>query len=147
MLQALKNSPEKRELIELATKYLRGVKGTLVQQKKRDREKAAGLGQNMALTNAAVAAATGRPGMLSVASGPLPAPAGGSQKSSLSNQHTGLARESFVPYVPPHLQHNGAAQRTHLQQQGARAVQTGHAAGQFDEADVENALRGFLTQG
>lgn len=40
MLEALKSSPEDRELVDAAVKYLRGVKGTLVQQKKRDREKA-----------------------------------------------------------------------------------------------------------
>jgi hypothetical protein len=39
MIAALKNSPEKKELVEAAMKYLRGVKGTLVQRKKRDREK------------------------------------------------------------------------------------------------------------
>ncbi|KAF2739672.1 chromodomain-helicase-DNA-binding protein 4 [Polyplosphaeria fusca] len=40
MLEALKNSPEKRELVDAAVKYLRGVKGTLVRAKKKDREKA-----------------------------------------------------------------------------------------------------------
>ncbi|KAJ4295425.1 hypothetical protein N0V90_007437 [Kalmusia sp. IMI 367209] len=40
MLQALKSSPEKKELVDLAIKYLRGVKGTLVQQKRKDKEKA-----------------------------------------------------------------------------------------------------------
>ncbi|OAG12176.1 uncharacterized protein CC84DRAFT_1078202 [Paraphaeosphaeria sporulosa] len=40
MLEALKRSPEKKELVELAVKYLRGVKGTLVQGKKKEREKA-----------------------------------------------------------------------------------------------------------
>ncbi|KAF2258008.1 hypothetical protein CC78DRAFT_538119 [Lojkania enalia] len=40
MLEALKNSPEKRELVEAAVKYLRGVKGTLVQSKKKNKEKA-----------------------------------------------------------------------------------------------------------
>jgi hypothetical protein len=40
MLQALKSSPEKRELVDAAVKYLRGVKGHLVQQKKKDHEKA-----------------------------------------------------------------------------------------------------------
>jgi chromodomain-helicase-DNA-binding protein 4 len=43
MLEALKHSPEKKELVDAAMKYLRGVKGTLVQQKKRDREKAVAL--------------------------------------------------------------------------------------------------------
>ena len=40
MMQALKRSPESKELVDLATKYLRGVKGALVQQKKHKREKA-----------------------------------------------------------------------------------------------------------
>jgi chromodomain-helicase-DNA-binding protein 4 len=40
MMQALKRSPESKELIDLAVKYLRGVKGTLVQSKKRELEKA-----------------------------------------------------------------------------------------------------------
>jgi hypothetical protein len=40
MMHALKQSPESKELIELAMRYLRGVKGKLVQQKKREREKA-----------------------------------------------------------------------------------------------------------
>ncbi|KAF1945307.1 hypothetical protein EJ02DRAFT_451612 [Clathrospora elynae] len=40
MLEALKRSPESKELVDMALKYLRGVKGTLVQQKKKDREKA-----------------------------------------------------------------------------------------------------------
>jgi hypothetical protein len=40
MLQALKSSPEKRELVDAAVRYLRGVKGHLVQQKKKDYEKA-----------------------------------------------------------------------------------------------------------
>ena len=40
MLTALKNSPEPRHLVEAASKYLRDVKGTLVQAKKTAREKA-----------------------------------------------------------------------------------------------------------
>lgn len=43
MLEALKNSTEPRHLVEAATKYLRGVKGHLVQRKKRDREKSMGI--------------------------------------------------------------------------------------------------------
>ena len=46
MLEALRSSPEKKELVDLATKYLRGVKGTLVQQKKRNREKLQGMPQS-----------------------------------------------------------------------------------------------------
>jgi hypothetical protein len=40
MLEALKSSPENKELVDAAVKYLRGVKGTLVQQKKKKKEKA-----------------------------------------------------------------------------------------------------------
>ena len=40
MLEALKKSPESKDLVDAATKYLRGVKGHIVQKKKRDRERA-----------------------------------------------------------------------------------------------------------
>jgi chromodomain-helicase-DNA-binding protein 4 len=53
MLEALKHSPEKKELVDAAMKYLRGVKGTLVQQKKRDREKAVALNRGTPPTLAA----------------------------------------------------------------------------------------------
>jgi hypothetical protein len=43
MLAALKQSPESRQLVDLAKKYLTGVKGTLVQHKKLKAEKAAQL--------------------------------------------------------------------------------------------------------
>lgn len=43
MLETLKNSTEPKHLVETATKYLRGVKGHLVQKKKREREKALGI--------------------------------------------------------------------------------------------------------
>jgi chromodomain-helicase-DNA-binding protein 4 len=49
MMQALKRSPESKELIDLAVKYLRGVKGTLVQSKKREREKAMANTQGMSV--------------------------------------------------------------------------------------------------
>lgn len=38
MLEALKRSQEPRDLVEAAVKYLKGVKGHLVQKKKRERE-------------------------------------------------------------------------------------------------------------
>ena len=49
MLIALKSSPEKKELVEAARKYLQGVKGTLVRQKK-EREKAL-MAQNIQTLN------------------------------------------------------------------------------------------------
>ena len=144
MLRALKNSPEKKELIELAIKYLRGVKGTLVQQKKRDREKAQGLNQNIGATNNAVAMATGGR-QLQVGAGPLPSPhVADGQRMPHSTQYTNTQGQ-HRPFVPQ--QQNVVAQRTYPQQpQGARPAQTGHNKGQFDERDVENALRGFLGQ-
>lgn len=129
MLRALKNSPEKKELIELAVKYLRGVKGALVQQKKRDREKAASLGQNMAATNAAIAAATGRPNQPAV--GP---PADGVQRPWQ------FVQKSYVP--PP--QQAGPVRTYPQQPQGGRPVQVGQTEEQFNERDVENALVGYL---
>ena len=140
MLQALKNSPEKKELVEVAVKYLRGVKGTLVQQKKRDREKAEGRNQNMAATNSAITLATGRSGQLIVGGGPLPAPPDGVQKPPHPKQYTKHGQGMYKPYVPPPPQ-SVAPQRTYPQQP------SGHADGHFDEKDVENALRGFLGQG
>ncbi|KAK7558089.1 PHD/FYVE-zinc-finger like domain-containing protein [Phyllosticta citricarpa] len=46
MLATLKYSNEPRHIVEAATKYLRGVKGTLVQKKKQQAEKRAALAQN-----------------------------------------------------------------------------------------------------
>ncbi|KAH6633608.1 PHD/FYVE-zinc-finger like domain-containing protein [Boeremia exigua] len=134
MLQALKNSPEKKELIDLAVKYLRGVKGTLVQQKRRDREKAAGMNQNMAATNAALSYATGRKG---IGSGPPP--------DAQLNQHAKQGKDVHQSCVPPPRQQEQMAFSHQLQ--GGRPVPTGHAQGEFDERDVEDALRGFLGQG
>ncbi|KAK8218475.1 PHD/FYVE-zinc-finger like domain-containing protein [Phyllosticta capitalensis] len=51
MLNALKHSPEPRHIVEAATKYLRGVKGTLVQKKKQQAEKRAALAQNASAIN------------------------------------------------------------------------------------------------
>ncbi|CAI6326909.1 unnamed protein product [Periconia digitata] len=43
MLEALKSSPEKKEIVDAATKYLRGVKGHLVQLKKKEKDRSAGI--------------------------------------------------------------------------------------------------------
>lgn len=149
MLQALKNSPEKKELIDLAVKYLRGVKGALVQQKKRDREKAEGRNQNMGATNAAVAAATGARAPLA-GSGPALHVPGGGQRQPHLNQYMNHGQGVYTPYIPPtQQQQNGTAvQRSYPQQPQGRPGQTGtgHAEGHFDERDVEDALRGVLGQ-
>jgi chromodomain-helicase-DNA-binding protein 4 len=174
MLAALKNSPEKKELIDLAAKYLRGVKGALVQQKKRDREKAEGRGQNISNTNAAVAAATGfraplsmsaaplsmsagplsmSAGPLSMSAGPLSMSAGplsmsaapptGVPAGAVANQYP--KQVQYGTYQPP-MQQNGHVPQRAYPQAGQVGRPAGHAEGQFDERDVENALRGFLGQ-
>lgn len=146
MIQALKNSPEKRELIDLAMKYLRGVKGTLVQQKKKDREKAAAMSANMNATNGAIAAATGsRPPGQAAASGVLlPAPSNGTPGPLQSNQDTRHGPPPHLAYT--HLQQNGAGPGMYPPQQGRLGPGQAGAQGHFDERDVESALRGFLGQ-
>jgi hypothetical protein len=133
MLKALKSSNESRELVDVAVRYLRGVKGTLVQQKRRDREKLEGARQNMGATNAAASAALG----------PMPggwagALAGGPAQQRLG--HAGIrggpdgTRDAYRPYVHP-------------QQQAVPGMGQAQAEGRFDEGDVESALRGFLGRG
>ncbi|KAK7542654.1 PHD/FYVE-zinc-finger like domain-containing protein [Phyllosticta citribraziliensis] len=51
MLATLKHSNEPRHIVEAATKYLRGVKGTLVQKKKQQAEKRAALANNASVMN------------------------------------------------------------------------------------------------
>lgn len=60
MLETLKSSTEPKHLVEAATKYLRGVKGHLVQKKKKEREKALGiiLNVNGAMHGSAVGVST-----------------------------------------------------------------------------------------
>lgn len=114
MLEALKNSPEKKELVDIATKYLRGVKGALVQQKKRDREKAAALAQGHQPQNA-----------YSQPSNSSYVPYGGFPATRLGppNARTDSIGNGFQ------------GQGTHSQQ-----VQS-HG---YNDQQVENALRGFL---
>jgi chromodomain-helicase-DNA-binding protein 4 len=143
MLAALKNSPEKKELIDLAVKYLRGVKGTLVQQKKRDREKAEGRGQNMANTNAALAAATGVRAPLALSGAP---PDGGAGVGGHAAQYP--KQGQYRAHQPPMQQQYGtpgSVQRAYPQT-GQPGWPVGHAGRRFDEMDVENALKGFLGQ-
>ncbi|ORY14692.1 PHD/FYVE-zinc-finger like domain-domain-containing protein [Clohesyomyces aquaticus] len=106
MLEALKNSPEKKELVDAAMKYLRGVKGTLVQKKKKDREKAAML-----------AMAGGRAmGM----SGQTQSMAGGMPAGMTMNGHGNTAPMLYQPPPqrgPQAFQTAGIALQYHQQQQ------------------------------
>ncbi|KAG9187335.1 hypothetical protein G6011_05206 [Alternaria panax] len=154
MLQALKNSPEKKELVDAAIKYLRGVKGTLVQQKKKDRERAAlAKGQPVppptysSIGRPPKNAYTRPPGAPNdapnVMNGSESLPAGGSSSdpphsyvSYTAQRHMEVATGS-VGSAPQ------GQQRTFAQQQMVQQMQ-GQGS---DDQQVESALRGFLFQG
>jgi hypothetical protein len=158
MLEALKNSPEKKELVDTAMKYLRGVKGTLVQQKKRDREKAAlAKGQPVppptynGIGRPPKNASTRPPGSIN---GTINGAASGSDPSGPSAP-VGLSHDpsrSYAPFVPqaqmqvpPGSVNNSALQ--HQQRMVAQQQMVQQMQGQgFDDQQVESALRGFLFQ-
>jgi chromodomain-helicase-DNA-binding protein 4 len=144
MLEALKNSPEQRELVDAAMKYLRGVKGTLVQQKKRDRDKAATLA-NGGVPPAPVPTAS-RPVKTNTAAGPR------YSSHALSGLSNGAA--SQFPDGPPQREvpswykgpvgpeQTPATILTQAEQQRMSQMQAqGH-----NEEEMESALRGFLGQ-
>ena len=137
MLQALKSSNESRELVDVAVRYLRGVKGTLVQQKRRDREKMEGARLNGAAANAPAAA--------NAVGGPRLGAGGGQQRLGGAG-----ARDMYGPYAYPQQQVQMQMQQHQQQmlyQQVVPGVGQAHAEGWFDEGDVESALRGFLGRG
>jgi chromodomain-helicase-DNA-binding protein 4 len=142
MLEALRNSNEPKELVDAATKYLRGVKGTLVQQKKRDREKAA-----------------------AIANGTLPPTAGPAKsRPPLGNPSTYAAQNGEVHQfltAPPTQYPIGPLQReVPSWYQGSEAGPSRPAGqiivaeqqrmlqmqahGQLNEKEMESALRGYL---
>lgn len=142
MLEALRDSNEPKELVDLASKYLRGVKGTLVQQKKRDREKAATAAQNGGVpplpppkprappNNAgkyvpyAPGSANGAPG------GPPP---------QYPNTYGPPQREVPSWYKGP----GDAPSRPKTLSEQQRMLQL-QAHGQLNEQEMESAVRGYL---
>ncbi|KAH8730753.1 PHD/FYVE-zinc-finger like domain-containing protein [Phaeosphaeriaceae sp. PMI808] len=132
MLKALKNSPEKKELVDLAVKYLRGVKGTLVQQKKRDKEKGA-------LQKAGTSSGPGSEmsGVPASYPGQAPSISGGSPQREVPTwyQAPGGVATGRPGFPPPGQQMMAAQQQMNLQQGGR---------GQLNEQDMASALRGFL---
>jgi chromodomain-helicase-DNA-binding protein 4 len=142
MLEALRNSNEPKELVDAATKYLRGVKGTLVQQKKRDREKAA-----------AIANGTLPPTAGAVKSRPPPsAPGVYAPQNGGAHQFPTGAPTQYPTGPPQHevpswyqISEAGpsrpAGQRTLAEQQRMLQMQ---AYGQLNEEEMESALRGYL---
>ncbi|RAR04447.1 chromodomain-helicase-dna-binding protein 4 [Stemphylium lycopersici] len=142
MLEALKSSPEKKELVDAAIKYLRGVKGTLVQQKKRDREKAA-LATGQPLPPTAHTGA-GRPPKIAYNVPPNATNGLGSGAPSsgyMVDMHSRgfpVAHQAAMNAQSDSVLHG---QRTAAQQQ--QMVQQMQGQG-FDDQQVEHALRGYL---
>jgi chromodomain-helicase-DNA-binding protein 4 len=144
MLEALRNSNEPKELVDLAAKYLRGVKGTLVQQKKRDREKAAAIAQNGGVAppvppKSLRPPTIARTYMAQSASGTA---SGDPMAPSLQHSNTFGPPQREVPswYKGPGDAAPGR-QMTHAEQQRMLQMQ---AQGQVNEQEMESALRGFL---
>jgi chromodomain-helicase-DNA-binding protein 4 len=135
MLAALKNSPEKKELVDAAMKYLRGVKGSLVQQKKSDRAKAEQqvfLAANPHLRGQQ-GYQTGRP----TASTAAPSSFQGPPRREVPSAFGPLAQ--VVPgSVGSHLQGQRPSSG-HQQERSSSAAQP-----PIEDHIVEGALRGFL---
>jgi hypothetical protein len=137
MLEALKNSPEDKKLVEIAAKYLRGVKGTLVQQKKKDREKAM------------MMQAGGGTGTSTTLNQPQP-PYSGLQKQQPQPQpQPQFAGPATAYHASRPPQFEGVPERempTYMynQQQQQQRAQQGSNGHNLDDHDVESALRGFL---
>jgi chromodomain-helicase-DNA-binding protein 4 len=150
MLKALKSSPEKKELVDLAMKYLRGVKGNLVQLKKRELEKSTMQAAGIPVPR--VGRPPLSPGHAADGSSAQPVASSNGTRTGCGQPPQGFGESLPLRDVPPtyhapvdpapgsvgsHLlgqgQHGGAAQ-----QQRARP---GPAV---EDSDVENALRGYL---
>lgn len=147
MLEALKNSPEKKELVDAALKYLRGVKGTLVQQKKRDREKAA------------VAKGTGGPGpgQMATVIGGGARPSGtattgvqgnavfANANANANGNAPGLYQSPFMPAgAMPATATPGSVGSVLMGQLTAQQQRAQMQAQGMNDHQVESALRGFL---
>jgi hypothetical protein len=143
MLLALKSSPEKKELVDMAIKYLRGVKGHLVQQKKREKATMQAAGGVPVPDPSRPPLVNQRPGQLleghtkqlghgANAARPIygPPPQGGGSFPQMYHTSVGPVSGS----VGSHLLEQ--AQRGSAQQQGLGP--------DLEDHDVENALRGFL---
>jgi chromodomain-helicase-DNA-binding protein 4 len=156
MLEALKSSPEKKEHVEAALKYLRGVKGTLVQQKKKNREKLMP-GNSSAPTNPSTHVpsthvpstqypyAYGQSGVV----GARPSHGQPAQAMHHRVQRTPIPLPSNVPAARANTAGHPVGQVQRPQQQQQQRVQQGSSSSNGhilddDEAHVESALRGFL---
>ena len=147
MLLALKSSPESKELIDLATKYLRGVKGTLVQAKKKEKEKAMGaiIGPGGVPIGNMAAANMERPptGAMCIPGAGQPQPARPMQPANQGFQSTnaGYSHNAGANYPAQQAAH--AANNTNGGHQPGTWMQSLQVPA-MDDHHVESALRGFL---
>jgi chromodomain-helicase-DNA-binding protein 4 len=149
MLEALRNSNEPKELVDLASKYLRGVKGKLVQQKKRDREKAAAV-QNGTLSHAPPAPMPPRqppnnsgkyvPYAPSAATNGAPLGQPG-QYTTLHGPPQGPPQREVPSWYKGPDEAPAARQMTTADQQRMLQMQ---AHSHINEQEMETALRGYL---
>ena len=155
MLIALRSSPEKKELVDMAVKYLRGVKGHLVQMKKKEKEKVAeaNMGTAGGMPHSVVYPTNPPPpqgGLYVAGQGPpqqyaqpgfhptqgvhaqpsWPRPAPGGVVNQIPNQQAQRG-----PATPVNASTNGSQQGGWMQPADAT---------QMDDHHVESALRGFL---
>lgn len=141
MLEALRNSNEAKELVDLASRYLRGVKGTLVQQKKRDREKAAAAAQNGGVPTPLPPKPRAAPNNAGKYVPYVPGPANGAPggpPSQFPNTYGPPQRE-----VPSWFKGPGDAPHPKTLAEQQRMLQM-QAHGQINEQEMESALRGYL---
>jgi hypothetical protein len=140
MLLALKNSPEKRELVDAAVKYLRGVKGHLVQQKKKDYERAMAISSGNSLSD---------PGRSTVQqqlnNGNRTVP----QYTGLPVPHNAGPPRMDIPvsaeYTGPIKAVPGSVGAALQGQEGHKTIQAANPGSDpIDDHAVESALRGFL---
>jgi hypothetical protein len=157
MLQALKNSPEKKELVEIAAKYLRGVKGTLVQQKKKDRERAMLQGPGSIGADGLISHPFERPAAQNTTQANSNVARTSAHFQGQNGQYQGPPQRE-VPLSQPYNgpvhaapgsvgSHIRAPAPQQVQQGQQQRPQPGSAAGNpqnIDDHAVESALRGFL---
>jgi chromodomain-helicase-DNA-binding protein 4 len=149
MLEALRSSNEPKELVDAAVKYLRGVKGTLVQQKKRDREKAIAAKNGTLPPTAGPAKSHAPPAN---PSGYVPYAPSGSSSGGIHQFPTGPPTQYPIGHpqgdVPSWYKESEgaglsrpAAPKTWAEKQKLLQMQ---AQSQVNEQEMESALRGFL---
>ncbi|KAL5461724.1 hypothetical protein PMIN06_002014 [Paraphaeosphaeria minitans] len=155
MLQALKSSPEKKELVDLATKYLRGVKGALVQGKKKERERAMMQAGRMPPANQGPTSLVRPPAVMYDPSqgqhvqGSRPGfqPMNGAPQPYFAPRPAPGSVASYIPGQAPQVNGSSRPPRGATWQGRWGQQSQPQGAAPIEDQHVESALRGFLGQG